>query len=149
MKISEIYNTNVSTIQENSTIEEAMKELKNKDFNGLLVLNSTGRITGVLSMQDIAAAIVPKQMVDNLSLAHGMMQNGFFQEQCRAIKDRPVKEFMRTEYLPVEPNSSVMEVAAEFLHGDLYITPVMDNNKIIGIVTRSEIKQALIKGMEL
>lgn len=51
--------------------------------------------------------------------------------------------------ITVTPDTSVMTVAAEFLNTDLYVFPVVVDSKVIGIVTRSELKKALSLGMEI
>ncbi|HEX9062072.1 MAG TPA: CBS domain-containing protein, partial [Clostridia bacterium] len=68
---------------------------------------------------------------------------------CQELKDRLVKDIMRTDVVMATPETTVLEIAADFLKNDLYIVPVVENDKAIGIVTRSEIKTALAKGMDL
>jgi predicted transcriptional regulator len=54
---------------------------------------------------------------------------------------------MRKEFVSVSLHDNIMAVTADFLKNDLYIVPVIDKGAIIGVVTRSEIKKALIYGM--
>ena len=150
MLVADIYNTNISPVKETQTVQEVLKFLIEKHFNGVVVLNDEDKVAGVLSLQDIAAAIVPDEMRENLALAEAMYKPGFFREQCQAIKDMQVKEIMRKNVVMATPETTVMEIAADFLKNDLYIVPVVEEEKkAIGIVTRSEIKHALAKGMDL
>lgn len=149
MLVADIYNTNISPIHEDLTIQDAVKFLIDKHFNGVVVEDTYGKVVGVLSLQDLAAAIVPEEMLENLSLAEAMYVPDFFREQCQAIKDKKIKDVMRKDVKSATVETPVMEIAAEFLQNDLYIVPVVENGKPIGIVTRSEIKLALAKGMDL
>lgn len=149
MLVADIYNTNISPVQEDITVSEVVTFLIDKHFNGVVVEDKKGNPVGVLSLQDIAAAIVPEEMTDNLALAEAMYVPGFFREQCQKVKDTKVKDIMRKDITMAHLETNVMEIAAEFLKNDLYIVPVVEDGKAIGIVTRSEIKTALAKGMDL
>lgn len=149
MLVADIYNTNISPVQEEMTVQEVVEFLIEKHFNGVVVEDEKGKVVGVLSLQDIAAAIVPEEMQDNLALAEAMYKPGFFKEQCQAIKDTKVKNIMRKDVIMAHLETPILEIAADFLKNDLYIVPVIDGDKAIGIVTRSEIKTALAKGMDL
>jgi predicted transcriptional regulator len=150
MKVQEIYHNDIQTIHQDNTIAEAMALIQNKHYNGLIVVNDNDKVVGVLSVQDIAGAVIPPSFQDNTSIASAMFKEGFFQEQCNVIKKRHVKDLMRTEFVRVTLDSSLMEVCADFLKNDLYIVPVFDADlALIGIITRSEIKKILHKCMNV
>lgn len=148
MKVDQIYHKDIQTIHQENTISEAMSLIHNKHYNGLIVIDDNDKVVGVLSVQDIAGSVIPKSFQENTSMASAMFKEGFFQEQCDTIKKRQVKDLMRTEFIRVTLESSLMEVCADFLKNDLYIVPVFDDKKhIIGIITRSEIKKIMYKCM--
>jgi predicted transcriptional regulator len=147
MLISQIYKDTPYFVSEDETIKEALAQIVDQHFNGVIVRNSKNHITGVLSIQDIAAATVPVEFTNNVSLASATYKEGFFQEIAKEIGNKKVKDIMRTEYIHVTPKSNIMEVAADFLQKDLYLVPVIEKDKVIGVITRSEIKQALAQSM--
>lgn len=147
MLISEIYHPRPKTIKDTATVLEAVEELVHDDVNGLVVINKNEKVVGVLSLQDIAAATVPRQFKRNIRMASAMYKRGFFTEMCQTIKDWPVKEIMRREYVAVNFDDNIMAVTADFLKNDLYIVPVIQKGKLVGVVTRTEIKKALVYGM--
>lgn len=147
MLISEIYHKHARTFPLTATILEAVEELVKDEINGLIILNEKEKVVGVLSLQDIAAATIPRQFKKNIRMAAAMYKRGFFTEMCQEIKDKPVSSIMRKEFVSVNLHDNIMAVTADFLKNDLYIVPVLDKGSLIGVVTRSEIKQALIYGM--
>lgn len=149
MLVSDIYNPNIFPIQDTLTVKEALEFLITKQFNGVLVLDKKNHLVGVLSLQDIAASIVPPEMVENINLAQALYKPEFFKERCQEIKNIKVKDIMRTTYKTVGLDTNLMEVAADYLNNNLYIIPVIEGDKVIGIVARSEIKKALASGMNL
>lgn len=150
MLIKEIVHREPVTITTDLTVAEALQVILRKKINGLVVLDKkTGKVRGVLSVQDIAAATVPRQFRKNLGMAAAMYKKGFFHEMCAEIRDVPVTRIMRTDFEWVSLEDNIMSIAAEFLRGDLYIVPVIEDGVLIGVVTRSEIKKALAYGMNL
>lgn len=149
MLIADIYHHHAVTIPANKTIREALSLCIKQKVNGLVVLNETEQVVGVLSVQDIAAATIPSQFRQNIAMAAAMYKKGFFHEMCAEIKDQPLTNFMRKNFEYVNLHDNIMTITAEFLKNDLYIVPVIEEGKLLGIVTRSEIKGALAYGMNL
>lgn len=149
MLVADIYNTDIYPIQETMTIRDALKFLMTKHFNGVIVVSEREKLVGVLSLQDIAAAVVPSDFQENTSLAEALYQPNFFKEECEKIKDKKVRDIMRKDFITANIQTSIMTVAADFLKNDLYIIPVIEDDKVVGIVTRSEVKKALAKAMDI
>lgn len=149
MLIAEIYHKNPVTINENESIKTALQKLIEQRFNDYIVVNDKDVMVGILSLQDIAGATVPKQFRDNIRIASAMYRKGFFKERCELIKDRKVKDLMRRDFIQVSLEDNIMSITADFLKNDLYIVPVVEKGELIGIVTRSEIKKALAAAMEI
>lgn len=151
MLVKDIYKKNPGKIADNVTVEEAFKELLKQDFNCFLVTNDHDDLVGILCLQHILSAVVPTEFQENLNLADAMYKPHFFHELCTKVKHKKVKDIMQTEFLTVDPESTVMKVAADFVNKNLYSVPipVIENGKVIGIITRSEIKKALARGMDI
>lgn len=147
MLISEIFNKTPITFSDTGTVLDALETLIKKKINALVILNASNKVVGVLSLQDIAAATVPPQFRKNIRMAAAMYKKGFFTEMCQSIKDKSVKQIMRKNFVKVTLNDNIMAVTADFLYNDLYVVPVIEKGELVGIVTRSEIKKALLYGM--
>lgn len=148
MKVSAIYQANPLTIGEDATIYEAIQMMVEKKVNSLSVTNEAHHLVGIISLQDIAAATVPLEFQDNPDMAAALYKPHFFEEACQAIQNDAVKSIMRTNFITATPDTNVMEITADFLQGDLYVVPVVENNKIVGVITRSAIKKAFILAMQ-
>lgn len=149
MLISELYHKHAHTVKENIKVVDALHIFIEKKINGLIVLNSRDEVVGVLALQDIAAATVPRQFRHNIQMAVAMYKPGFFSENCDEIKDKPVSEVMRKKFTVTSLHDNIMAVTADFLKNDLYIVPVVEKGELLGVVTRSEIKKALAYGMRI
>ena len=147
MLISEIYHSHPRTLPVGATIYQAVQELMKDEVNALVIVDDHHQPVGVLSLPDVAAATIPRQFRQNVQMAAAMYRRGFFTEICQQLKDNPVMELMRRSFLTVSRHDNIMTVTADFLRNDLYLVPVVDDGRLIGVVTRTEIKQALLYGM--
>lgn len=124
-----------------------MNELLKNKINALVVVNTKNKVVGVISLQDIAGATIPTQFKKNIRMAAAMYKIGFFTEMCQQLKNKTVSEIMRKEFVSVSLDDNIMAVTADFLKNDLYVVPVIEDGKLLGVVTRSEIKKAIHYGM--
>lgn len=147
MLVKDIYHPHPQIINENLEVKDAVERLLKEEFNEFIVINDLNKVVGILSLQDIAAVTVPQEFRNNINMAAAMYRQGFFSEICNEIKNKKIKEIMRTEFVKVALNDNIMMIAADFLKNDLYIIPVIEKDKLIGVVTRSEIKNAIAKSM--
>lgn len=147
MLISEIYRENPITVPDTQTVEEALDVLVKLRVNAVIVVNENKKVVGVLSLQDIAAATVPRQFKKNVRMAAAMYKKGFFTSMCQDLREKSVKTIMRKNFVSVTTQDNIMAVTADFLFNDLYVVPVIEKGELLGIVTRSEIKKALLYGM--
>ena len=143
MLIKDIYHSHIRTIRMDKTIKEAVAELISTKYNAFIVVDNDENVVGVLSLQDIAGATVPPEFKNNVTMASAMYRQGFFQETCREIENLLVKDIMRTNFVSVSLHDNIMAITADFLKNDLYVVPVIERGKLLGIITRSEIKHAI------
>ncbi len=147
MLIEEIYNPRPRTILASKTIGEAVKSMFEQCCNGYIVVDERGHVLGVLSLQDIAAFLLPIEFRQNVNMSEAMYKKGLFIELCRDIKGKLVKDVMRKEIVTVDLKTNILTVLADFLQNDLYIIPVIEQDHLIGVLTRTEVRKAIVQGM--
>ncbi|MCA9370232.1 MAG: CBS domain-containing protein [Pseudomonadales bacterium] len=149
MLIADLYNPIVFTVEDNATVKETLDTFLKKHVNGLVVVSHKNpkKVVGVVSLQDMAAAVLPQQFQDNNRIAMAMYKKGFFTNQCQELKSKKVSSIMRKDFTDVNLKDNIMAVMADFLENDLYIVPVIEKNKLIGIINRGQIRDALEYGM--
>ena len=145
--VNDLYRKKAATIETTATIQQALHKMDEENTNGLLVMGDDDKLIGILSLQDIAGAIVPEEMQSNSNLAGALFKEGFFEELARKLNRKKVTEVMRTDFKTVTRDASILEIAAEFLQTDLYIVPVVEDGKLLGVVSRTEIRRAMATAM--
>lgn len=91
---------------------------------GAPVVDDADRLVGFISEQDVIGQVLDSVYHDG---------------------EAPlVRELMRDDVLSVTPNKSVMDLAQEMLGAKPKIYPVVEQSRLIGIVTRRDILMALL-----
>lgn len=147
MLIEQIYNPHPRTIQGDKTIGEAIQSMFEQCCNGYIVVDKKDHVLGILSLQDIAGKLVPSEFRENTNMTEAMYRKGFFVELCQEIKNHPITEVMRKDFISVNLKANILTVLADFLQNDLYIIPVIEQDHLIGVLTRTEVRKAIASGI--
>lgn len=118
IKSSSIMTENVITINENTNIEGAAKLMVNKHVNSPLVTKNNMPI----------AIITKKDLV-----------KGFLSKNSKKIK---VKDVMEGNFLVISPDTNYLFLIKKLNEGEIKKFVVMDHNKLVGIITETDIVDA-------
>ncbi len=105
----------VRTIRPQSSIEEAQKILLRYNHSGLFIVNENDQLIGVISRRDI-----------DLALHHG-------------FKNAPVKGYMTKNLITINLETTLKEIEFLIVKNDIGRLPVLENDQLLGIVTRTDI----------
>ena len=103
----------VWSIAPTATVYEAIARMSEKSVGALLVL-SEGRLEGIISERDYARKVILKE---------------------RSSKDTPVWEIMTDRLITASPNSTVEECMRVMTENRIRHLPVLDGEKVVGIVS--------------
>ncbi len=145
-------------IQEDQTVEEAF-ELLMQSFKGLvstsrvmetghrsiLVYNSRGEITGILSIRDLMGALRPGYLTmakpstaDSMQYS-SMFWRGLFNSQAQALADKKVGEVMSDAPPVVDDSVNLMELANRMYSENIRRAVVSEKGRIVGVVREQEV----------
>lgn len=110
MLAREIMTSNVISVRDDDDIEEAARVLARHRISGLPVTDSNGKLVGLVTEHDLIAK-----------------------------SGRTVAEIMVRGVISVSPETSVDEIAHLLANRHIRRVPVMDGDKLVGIVSRSDL----------
>jgi nanoRNase/pAp phosphatase (c-di-AMP/oligoRNAs hydrolase) len=113
VQISDIMSFPVFTVDSNTSMEKVASILKEKGCTGLPVVNGE-KLVGIISRRDFKKVKRESQLKS------------------------PVKAFMSTNVMTIEPGKSPIQAARLMVKHDIGRLPVVENGRIIGIITRSD-----------
>ncbi|WP_226575750.1 CBS domain-containing protein [Microseira wollei] len=115
----ELMSSPVRTIRPETTIGEAQRVLLRYGHSGLSVVNAKDELVGVISRRDI-----------DIALHHGFAH-------------APVKGYMTTNLKTITPDTPLTEIESIMVTYDIGRLPVLSNNQLVGIVTRTDVLRQL------
>ncbi|MEZ4598931.1 MAG: CBS domain-containing protein [Syntrophotaleaceae bacterium] len=113
--------TAVKTVPVNATVNEAREVLTRYNINALPIMDGS-RVAGVITRQVLEKA------------AHHDLANV------------PVSEYMSFDFVSVSPSTPVSELQALIVDRDQRFVPVVEQGKLIGAITRTDLLRHLISG---
>lgn len=117
MQIKDIMKKDFLSVKEDDLIEKVLDIMRESKINSLPVVNSNGLLAGIVVKADIFRF---------------MIQPGHY-DSC------PVDWAMSKNVLTISPDSSIKEAAKKLLDNHIVAMPVLDNDKLVGMITIEEL----------
>ena len=116
----DIMTSKVCTIRPEASAQEAAQLLSQKRISGLPVVNPDGKIIGIVTEADIISKVNHEGLL--------------------------VADIMSHEVIAVDEETSVSEIASLLTKRRIKRVPVVQKGKLVGIVSRADIVNAVAQG---
>ncbi len=129
----DVMNTRPVTLQEADTLQKTIETLATGVNNDIPVLDPEGDIRGVVSLEDILSFSLPDHVLwlEDLTPIYRFQP---FAEMLRDDEETKLADFMREDYIKVNPNLPAIQLAKMFLVHKCRQILVAEGNKLIGVV---------------
>jgi CBS domain-containing protein len=138
MKVKDIMEPITMYLSPEDTLQQAVATMRSfKRWHGLgvmgmVVLDTEGRLVGILSVKDILKATIPTYLDPAIAR---FSWDGMLEEMARQSSCRRVREFMSTEVTTVPEEAPLMTCTELLIQKNLQRLPVVDGaGKVVGIV---------------
>jgi CBS domain-containing protein len=138
MKVSDLMSTEVLTATPETPLKEAAALLSLKGISGLPVVDATGAVVGVLSEADILVKSRGEQ-------PHGGIMSWLLEPDFDLqdkIEAKTVGQAMSAPPVTIAPGRPVHEAAALMIAESVNRLPVVEQGKLVGILTRADVVRA-------
>lgn len=125
LQVRNYMSTRFATLSENQDISEAITLFTERNLFGAAVLDNLGNMVGILSITDCLGEAI---------------REGF-----DAGSHRKVSALMSRDVRTVDVDDNIMDVAKLFMEAPYRRYPVMDDNRVVGVVTRLEVLKGISK----
>ena len=157
--VKNIMTKKVVTLKPDETLKEVSLKFSEHDISGAPVVDDEGHVIGIVSETDIIAAIERSGREVNmvyLSPALSMVGLSFketpsnkkTEEIFEDVGNIKVSEMMKRNVKTVGPDDRVKAVIDIVASGKINRVPVVENGKLVGIVTRGDILKRMSKMMK-
>lgn len=151
-KAKEIMSSPPISINEDQTLQETIELLAEHRFSGLPVVDSEGKIAGIISETDIVryshqATVVPMFSFSGWISPHAdISELASIRKGLDLLHRTRVGEIMTKKVQTVTEDRPVTDIARLMNRHNINRIPVVDkNSKLVGIVTRADIVQCMSK----
>jgi CBS domain-containing protein len=125
LKINDFMSRDVLALGPDMKVLDAVQLLIKKGYSGAPVLDKHGRLIGIFTERDYLREAV----------------QAYYHGEPGGL----VKEHMSTKPQHVDADQSILTVAELFIGSPFQRYPVLDNGRLVGIISRYDIMQALAK----
>lgn len=156
-KVRDYMRSDVFFVRPNFTVFEVARVLSKNNIGGAPVVNR-GAVIGMISITDITR-FMSIHMSHSDMFAHDpnslsimlltLMKMGKdfadFRKELDRMSKYQVKDMMTRDVVAISPDAQIFEAAAMMEKHDVNRLPVINSNKLVGIITRADLLRALIE----
>ncbi len=157
MKVRDIMNVKPITIQADDPVSEASRKLKENKISGMPVLDGE-KLVGIISESDLLRLLSVEEESGSLWLPspfevfevpfRDLLRWERMRASMETIPEKKVSDVMKRNLHEIGPDDSIEEAANIMTRHRINRLPVVEDGKIIGIVTRGDIISGLGQNAE-
>ncbi|RFU68749.1 CBS domain-containing protein [Peribacillus saganii] len=129
MILEEIMKRKVYTLSENDSIKTALSMINEKKIRHIPIVNDANRLVGLVSDGDLRDA------------APSIFRADYHVEDL----ERPISSIMKTDLITGHPLDFMEETAALFYEHHISCLPVLQDHKLVGIVTETDLLHTFVE----
>lgn len=134
----------VVTAAPDTTYEAAAALLHEHGVSGMPVMDKNGALVGIISEKDLFRALFPlyEDFLQNPEIYADQEQQ---EDEIENIRRQPIEKFMTRSVITIDGDARVLHAGGLMLAHNVHRLPVVQNGKLIGIVTREDIYGTILK----
>jgi CBS domain-containing protein len=128
----------VVPLRADQSLAEAVVHLVRSELPALPVVDEADRFAGVFGEREFIRAIFPAYLdqIHHAGAVSRLVEELI--ERRASAADEPVSRSMFTDHVDVGPDFSDLQIAERFLHHRVLVIPVVDDGRVLGVVTRRD-----------
>jgi CBS-domain-containing membrane protein len=147
LNASDIMTTEVITVKKQTPLKELAEILYKNHINGVPVLDDDGSLIGIICESDL----IRKDKKLHIPTVVALFDAVFYLEssknvekEIRRINATTVEELFTREVVTVDEKTPIEEIATLMTQKKIYTIPVMDGNRLVGIVGKGDVIRTFI-----
>lgn len=144
MKVRDVMEPHVVTVTPEHSYEDAARILNEHQVSGVPVVDADGRLIGMVSEKDLYRILFPfysSYYQDPVSYADLEKR----EDKIDEVRVKKVAVFMSRDVTTIGPDEPIMRAGGIMLAKRISRLPVVENGKLVGLVSRSRIYKEVLK----
>lgn len=146
LKAGDIMTREVHSVTEDTDVEELARLFVMKRVNAMPVLDADDRLMGIVTETDLVEQDKPIHIPTVVSIFDWVLyleSEKNFREEVKKITARKVGDICSREVITCSPETSVSDIAALMVDNKAHLIPVVEEEKMVGVVARLDIIRAM------
>ena len=141
--ITDLVTRDVPLLRKDQTVREAVALALRAELPALPVVDERDRFAGVFGEREFMEALFPGYLgkLKNASFVTRSIEDVLEKRQSCATDT--IAQYMNAEHVEVRSDFSDVQVAEVFLHHRVLIVPVIEDGRVIGVITRRDFFRTL------
>ena len=147
IKAKDIMTRDVITVTPDTEIAQAARLLLDKRINGVPVVKAGSDLVGILCQSDLIAQQKSIPIPSLFTLLDGyipLTPTKRMNKEVEKIAATKVAEAMTTPPVTVDPETDIERIAALMVEKNFHTVPVVDVDKLVGIIGKEDVLRTLI-----
>ncbi len=147
MKVKDIMTEKVIAVSPETSVKEIADILLKKKIGGVPVLDGE-KLVGIVTEEDLIMKNVKLhfptyiQLLDAVIYLESLKK---YEEELRKAVGATAKDVMTRDLVTISPEADIEEAATLMIERNISRLPVVENDKLVGIITRRDILKAISK----
>ena len=147
MLIKDVMTKDVVTVRPSMGVHELAELFLAKNISGAPVLDSQGKLLGVVLEEGVIFQDKKVHLPTFLHISMGFITLGVkrLEEEIKKITASTVSNIMEENILTVSSQDTVEDVATRMIEKDIYYCPVVEDEKLVGVITKRDIVRSIAR----
>lgn len=147
MLIKDIMTKNVITVSREMGIHKLAELFIEKNISGAPVVDKSGKLTGIVREEGVIFQDKKVHLPTFIILYLGFLTLGTkrYNEEIKKITASKVSDIMEKDIVTIPANIEIEDVATLMIEKEIYYLPVVDKDKLVGVITKKDIVRAIAK----
>jgi CBS domain-containing protein len=147
LNVKDIMTKGVVTVSPETEIAKAAKLLLEKGFNGVPVVDETGKLKGLLCQSDLVAQQKKFPVPSLFTILDGVISFTSMKDIEKEVQKMTavtVADAMTPNPTTVGPDTSIEELGTLMVEKNFHTVPVVEEGKLVGIVGKEDVLRTLV-----
>jgi len=147
LKARDIMTKNVITVTPDTEITQAAKLLLENHFNGLPVVDESGKLIGIICQDDLIVQQKRLPLPSLFTFFDGLIPLTSYrslEKEVEKIVAATVFQAMTTDPITIDPDASLEDIATLMVNNNIHTLPVLDRDRLVGVIGKEDVLRTLM-----
>ena len=148
MLIKDIMTPDPVTVRPETGVQEVAKLLVEKNISAVPVVDGKGKLLGIVREEGVIFQDKKAHLPTFINLSIGFLTLGAkkFDDEMKKITASRAQDIMEKKVVAVTAEATLEDAATMMIEKNAYYLPVVENDALIGVITKKDIVRAIAAG---